>query len=122
MTELENLKVKLFEIVECIGALENKPNEDVFTFTREQLLSYSKFIMDETVDNIQTCIKGENISDLIDEVIDLEMAYNREIFVNVDEKAIKHQINSIIEDSIGEDGVEYCVQDALEYTFPTTQD
>lgn len=121
MTELENLKVKLFEIVECISALENKSNEDVFTFTKEQLLSYSKFIMDETVDNIQTCIKEENISYLIDEAIDLEMAHNREIFVNFDERAIQNQINSIIEDSIDND-VEYLVNSGLKYITPPTQD
>lgn len=120
MTELENLKVKLFEIVECIGALENKPNKDVITFTKEQLQNYSQFLIDEAVISIKTSIEQEICEDLIDEAIDLEISsHNREIFVNIDERAIKNQIISVVEDSIGEGGIECCVQDALEHVFPS---
>jgi len=121
MTELENLKTKLFELVECVGALETKPNGDVLVFTKEQLLSYSKFLIDETVSNIQTCIKQGIDEDLLDEAIELELSYNREITVSIDARAIQRQVISMVEDSIGEGGVEYCVQDALEHVFPTIQ-
>jgi hypothetical protein len=122
MTELENLKIKLFEIVECIGALETKPNGDALVFTKEQLLSYSKFLINETVSNIQTGLKQGIDEDLLDEAVELELNYNREITVTIDVRAIQRQVISMVEDSIGEGGVEYCIQDALEHVFPTTQD
>jgi len=123
MTELENLKVKLFELVECISALENKPNKDVITFTKEQLQNYSKFLIDEAVSSIKTSIKQEIVEDLIDEAIDLEISsYNREIFVNIDERAIQNQIISVVEESVSAEDIEDSVMCALEHVFPSLQD
>lgn len=121
MTEVENLKAKLFELVECVGALENKPNKDVVTFTKEQLLSYSKFLINEAVSSIQTGIKTGIDEDILDEAIELELNYNRELSVVIDARAIQRQVMSMVEDSIDED-VEESVNSALKHVFSSTQD
>ena len=114
MTELENLKIELFALVERVSALSTK-NEGTYTFTKEQLLSYSKFLIDKTVSNIQTCIKQEIcLADLLDEAIELEMGYNREIDVRIDERAVQSQLNSIIEESVAAEDIENSVNNALE--------
>jgi metal-dependent amidase/aminoacylase/carboxypeptidase family protein len=113
MTELENLKIKLFEIVECIGALETKPNEDTIVFTKKQLISYSKSLIDEAIQNITDNIKRNVNIETIDEAIELEIRYNREIEVCIDERALQNDIISIIEDSIGEGGIEYHLEQFL---------
>jgi hypothetical protein len=118
MTELENLKIKLFELVECIGALESKPNGDVIIFTKEQLLTYSKFIINETIDSVKSNIEDELSEDVIDEAIELDLSYNnREITVNIDEKAITRYVVSMVEDVVDEDGLDATVHNTLERVF-----
>lgn len=121
MTEVENLKAKLFELVECVGTLETKPNKDVVTFTKEQLLSYSKFLIDEAVSSIQTGIKCGIDEELLNEAIELELNYDRKIDISVDEYAIRRQVMSMVEESIDED-VEESVNSALKHVFPSIQD
>ena len=117
MTELENLKAKLFELVECVGALETKPNGDVLIFTKEQLLTYSRFLIDETIKDVIENIKYNVDQNMIDESIELEIGFSREIEINIDERAIQRQIISAIEDSVTED-IEGLVDNTLNITFP----
>ena len=113
MTELENLKIELFALVERVSALSTK-NEGTYTFTKEQLLSYSKFLIDETVNSITTGIKSEINEELLDEAIELEIGYNREIDVSIDERAFQHQIISVVEESVAAEDIENSVNNALE--------
>ena len=45
------------------------------------------------------------------------MDYNRTIQISIDIRAVRCQIREIIDESIGEGGVEYCVQDALKHVY-----
>jgi hypothetical protein len=116
MTELENLKAKLFELVECVGALETKPNGDVLVFTKEQLLTYSKFLIDDITKGVIEDIKRNIDQDMIDESIELEMGYNREIDVRIDERGLQHQIIASIEESVTVD-IEDLVDNTLNIVF-----
>jgi len=118
MTELENLKIKLFDLVECISVLETKPNGDTLVFTKEQLLSYSRFLIDEITKGVIEDIKRNIDQDVIDESIELEMGYNREIDVRIDERGLQHQIIASIEDSVTVD-IEDLVDNTLSIVFPT---
>jgi len=120
MTELENLKIELFNLVERVSTLSTK-NEGTFSFTKEQLLSYSKFLIDEAVESITTGIKNDITEDSIDEIIELEMGYDRDIRVTIDERGFHSQIVSVIEDSI-DSNIEDSVTSALEHVFPSIQD
>jgi hypothetical protein len=119
MTELENLKIELFNLVERVSALSTQ-NEGTFTFTKEQLLSYSKFLINEAVENITTDIKSEINEELLDESIEIGIGYNREIEVTIDERAFQHQIISVVEESVAckdiEDSV-ICALGHVGYTF-----
>ena len=121
MTEVENLKAKLFELVECVSALENKPNGDVLVFTKEQLQNYSSFLINEAVNNITSGIRCGIDEDMLNESIDLELDYERKVVVSVDERAVQRQVISIVEDSI-EGDVEEAVNSALKHVFPFIQD
>ncbi len=119
MTELENLKIDLFALVERVSALSTQ-NEGTFTFTKEQLLSYSKFLIDETIENIKTNIENDLDEDCLDEAIELELDYNRAIEVSIDIRAVRCQIRSIVDDSVAtgdmEDSV-ICALGHIGYTF-----
>jgi hypothetical protein len=118
MTELENLKIELFNLVERVSTLSTK-NEGTFSFTKEQLLSYSKFLIDEAVESITTGIKSEVDYEMLDESIEIGIGYNREIEVTIDERAFQHQIIAVVEESIDsdiEDSV-ICALGHIGYTF-----
>jgi hypothetical protein len=119
MTELENLKIDLFALVERVSALSTQ-NEGTFTFTKEQLLSYSKFLINEAVDSITTGIKSEINEELLDESIEIGIGYNREIEVTIDERAFQHQIISVVEESVANEDIEdsvICALGHIGYTF-----
>jgi hypothetical protein len=107
MNELENLKEKLFELVECVDELETNLNGDKFVFTKEQLLNYSRSIINNTIKEVTLNIKSEVDGGMIDEIIDLNLSYNRAIEIDIDIEVLKHQIISIIEDSINVDIEEF---------------
>jgi hypothetical protein len=107
MNELENLKEKLFELVECVDELETNLNGDKFVFTKEQLLNYSRSIINNAIKEVTLNIKSEVDGGMIDEIIDLNLSYNRAIEIDIDIEALKHQIISIIEDSINVDIEEF---------------
>jgi hypothetical protein len=119
MTELENLKIELFALVERVSALSTQ-NEGTFTFTKEQLLSYSKFLINEAVESITTGIKSEINEELLDESIEIGIGYNREIEVTIDERAFQHQIISVVEESVANEDIEdsvICALGHVGYTF-----
>jgi hypothetical protein len=121
MTELENLKIELFNLVERVSALSTK-NEGTFTFTKEQLLSYSKFLINEAVESITTGIKSEINEELLDESIEIGIGYNREIEITIDERAFQYQIISTIEESIASEDIEDSVISALGHIGYTFED
>jgi hypothetical protein len=119
MTELENLKIDLFALVERVSTLSTQ-NEGTFTFTKEQLLSYSKFLINEAVESITTGIKSEINEELLDESIEIGIGYNREIEITIDERAFQYQIISTIEESIASEDMEdsvICALGHIGYTF-----
>jgi hypothetical protein len=119
MTELENLKIELFALVERVSTLSTQ-NEDKFLFTKEQLLSYSKFLINEAVDSITTGIKSEINEELLDESIEIGIGYNREIEITIDERAFQHQIISVVEESVANEDIEdsvICALGHVGYTF-----
>jgi hypothetical protein len=121
MTELENLKIDLFALVERVSALSTQ-NEDKFLFTKEQLLSYSKFLINEAVDSITTGIKSEINEELLDESIEIGIGYNREIEITIDERAFQHQIISVVEESVANEDIEDSVISALGHIGYTFED
>jgi hypothetical protein len=119
MTELQNLKIDLFALVERINVLSTK-NEGTFSFTKEQLLSYSKFLINEAVESITTGIKSEINEELLDESIEIGIGYSREIEVTIDERAFQHQIISVVEESVANEDIEdsvICALGHIGYTF-----
>jgi hypothetical protein len=117
MNELENLKEKIFELVEYINVLETNPNNSgEFIFTRKQLLNYSKFLIDDITKGVIEDIKRNIDQDMIDESIELEMGYNREINVHIDERGLQHQIIASIEESVTVD-IEDLVDNTLNIVF-----
>jgi hypothetical protein len=121
MTELENLKIELFNLVERVSTLSTQ-NEGTFTFTKEQLLSYSKFLINEAVENITTGIKSEINEELLDESIEIGIGYNREIEITIDERAFQHQIISVVEESVANEDIEDSVISALGHIGYTFED
>jgi hypothetical protein len=120
MTELENLKIDLFALVERVSTLSTQ-NEGTFTFTKEQLLSYSKFLIDETIENIKTNIENDLDEDCLDEAIELELDYNRAIEVSIDIRAVRCQIRSIVDDSVDKDALENSLNEGLEHVFTSEE-
>jgi hypothetical protein len=120
MTELENLKIELFNLVERVSTLSTK-NEGTFSFTKEQLQNYSKFLINEAVNSITAGIQNDITEDSLDEIIELEIGYNRDIRVTIDERGFQQQIISVIEDSV-DSNIEDSVISALEHVFPSIQD
>ena len=119
MTELENLKIDLFALVERINVLSTK-NEGTFSFTKEQLLSYSKFLINEAVESITTGIKSEINEELLDEAIEIGIGYSREIEITIDERAMQNQIISVVEESVANEDIEdsvICALGHIGYTF-----
>ncbi len=119
MTELENLKIDLFALVERVSTLSTQ-NEGTFTFTKEQLLSYSKFLINEAVESITTGIRSEINEELLDESIEIGIGYNREIEITIDKRAFQYQIISTIEESIASEDMEdsvICALGHIGYTF-----
>ena len=119
MTELQNLKIDLFALVERINVLSTK-NEGTFSFTKEQLLSYSKFLIDEAVESITTGIKSEINEELLDEAIEVGIGYSREIEITIDERAMQNQIISVVEESVANEDMEdavICALGHIGYTF-----
>ena len=120
MTELQNLKIDLFALVERINVLSTK-NEGTFSFTKEQLLSYSKFLINEAMDNIKTGIENDLDEDCIDEAVEIELSHNnRELTVNIDIRAVRYSVRSLIEESVANEDIEdsvICALGHIGYTF-----
>ena len=119
MTELQNLKIDLFALVERINVLSTK-NEGTFSFTKEQLLSYSKFLINEAVESITTGIKSEINEELLDEAIEIGIGYSRELEIIIDGRAMQNQIISVVEESVANEDIEdsvICALGHIGYTF-----
>ena len=116
MTELEKIKLELFNLVDRVGAIPTQ-DENTFVFTKEQLRNYSKFLLNEAMDNIKTNIENDLDDSCIDDAVELGLNYDRELSVDIDIRAIHGQIRSIVEDSEYSD-LEDPIASALEYAFP----
>ena len=116
MTELEEIKLELFNLVDHVGAIPTQ-DENTFIFTKEQLRNYSKFLLNEAMDNIKTNIENDLDDSCIDDAVELGLNYDRELSVDIDIRAIHGQIRSIVEDSEYSD-LEDPIASALEYAFP----
>jgi hypothetical protein len=118
MTELEKIKSDIAQLVNRIDELQNKSDEDVFIFNKEQLLKYTMSILEQNVDEIKTTIRGIDFDG--DEFVELDMngggryggGYSIEI--NIDNDAIQHTVvNEIDCFEITEETVEPFMIDAL---------
>jgi hypothetical protein len=120
MTELEKIKLELFGLVERVGAIPIR-DENTFVFTKEQLYAYSKFLLNEAMDNVKTSIENDLDEDCLDEAVEIELNYNRELSVNIDIRGVRCSIRSIIEDSEYSD-LEDPVDSALRHVFPMDEE
>jgi hypothetical protein len=122
MTELEKIKLELFNLVERVGTLPIQ-NENTIIFTKEQLQNYSKYLINELLDNVKTNIENDLDGDCLEEAVEIELGYNnRELTVHVDTRAIHCQIRSIVEESFNiRRDLEDAVTGALEYIFPVPE-
>jgi len=119
MTELEKIKLELFDLVERVGAIPIR-DENIFVFTKEQLYAYSKFLLNEAMDNVKTSIENDLDEDCLDEAVEIELNYSRELSVNIDIRGVRCSIRSIIEDSEYSD-LEDPIDSALKHVFPVDE-
>jgi len=117
MTELEKIKSDIAQLVNRIDELQNKSNEDVFIFNKEQLLKYTMNILEQNFDNIKTQIKNMEFDR---DCIELEMSGGGyyggryEIEINMDDSALQCSIiNELDELEVTEENVEPFMIDAL---------
>ena len=120
MTELEKIKLELFNLVDRVGAIPIQ-DENTFIFTRQQLHNYSKFLLNEAMDNIKSSIESDLDEDCLNDAVELELNYNREIEVNIDIRGVRCSIRSIIEDSEYSD-LEDPIASALGHVFPIPEE
>ena len=120
MTELEKIKLELFGLVERVGAIPIR-DENTFVFTKEQLYAYSKFLLNEAMDSVKTGIENDLDEDCLDEAIEIELNYNRELSVNIDIRAVQCSVRSLIEDYECSD-IEDPVDSALKHVFPMDEE
>jgi len=101
MTELEKIKSEITKLVVRVDEMETKSNEDVFIFNKEQLLEYTKKIIEHNIHELKTLTRGMEFTD---ECVELEMnggggyrsGYSIEI--NIDNDAIQHTFIDEIDD------------------------
>ena len=120
MTELEKIKLELFGLVERVGAIPIR-DENTFVFTKEQLYAYSKFLLNEAMDNVKTGIENDLDEDCLDEAVEIELNYNRELSVNIDIRGVRCSVRSIIEDYECSD-LEDPIDSALKHVFPMDEE
>ena len=120
MTELEKIKLELFGLVERVGAIPIQ-DENTFIFTRQQLHNYSKFLLNEAMDNIKSSIESDLDKDCLNDAVELELNYHREIEVHIDIRGVRCSIRSIVEDSEYSD-LEDPIASALGHVFPIPEE
>ena len=73
------------------------------------------------MDNVKTNIENDLDEDCLDEAIEIELNYSREILVNIDIRGVRCSVRSIIEDSEYSD-LEDPVDSALKHVFPMDEE
>jgi len=117
MTELEKIKSDIAQLVNRVDELQNKSNEDVFIFNKEQLLKYTMNILEQNSDNIKTLVKNIEFDR---DCVELEMCGGGyyggryEIEVNIDDRVLQNSvINELDGIEVTEENTEPFMIDAL---------
>jgi len=117
MTELEKIKSDIAQLVNRVDELQNKSNEDVFIFNKEQLLKYTMNILEQNLDEIKAQIKNMEFDR---DCVELEMngggyyGGRYEIEINLDDSALQDSvINELDGIEVTEENVEPFMIDAL---------
>jgi hypothetical protein len=115
MTELEKIKSDIAQLVIRIDELQNKSNEDVFIFNKEQLLKYTMNILEQNLETVKTQVKNIEFDDECVE-LNLDGGYRGryEIDIDIDNGALQQTvINEIDELEVTEENTEPFMIDAL---------
>jgi len=117
MTELEKIKSDIAQLVNRVDELQNKSNEDVFIFNKEQLLKYTMNILEQNSDNIKTLVKNIEFDR---DCVELDMCGGGyyggryEIEVNIDDRVLQDSvINELDGIEVTEENTEPFMIDAL---------
>lgn len=97
---LEKIKAELEEQITRVNAILAENKEGTFTFTKKQLIDFTRNLVDSVVDNIK-----EQIDDMdVDEgVVELDFdSYDNRINISIDEKAVR---------DAAKDSIEVCTED-----------
>jgi hypothetical protein len=117
MTELEKIKSDIAQLVNRVDELQNKSNEDVFIFNKEQLLKYTMNILEQNLEAVKTQVKNiEFDRDCVE--LDLNgggyYGGRYEIDINIDDKALQDSvINELDGIEVTEENIEPFMIDAL---------
>jgi hypothetical protein len=99
MTELEKIKSEITQLANRVLQAETKSNEDVFIFNREQLLEYTKKIIEHNIHEVKTSIRGIRFTD---DIVDLEL-----------DGGSGYRGGYSIRISIDDDGIQHCIIDEI---------
>lgn len=92
---LEQIKAELEEQITRVNAILAENKEGTFTFTKKQLIDFTRNLVDSVVDNIK-----EQIDDMdVDEgVVELDFdSYDNRINISIDENAVRDAAKDSIE-------------------------
>lgn len=92
--ELENIKNELSILMMRVDEFAAKQSEQgEFTFTKEQLIKFSRMVIDHVMDEAKEKMKEFEVDD---SYVELDL-YNREIEVNIDNDGIQSSLVSDLE-------------------------
>ena len=107
MTQLEEIKAQLAELTTKVESLNE--NEGEYTFTKKQLEAFITAIMDGFIEDIRSDIKDMNFDE---DVVELELDYNRTIQVTIDSNEIARAVNDEIDFDVNELPIDEFYNDA----------
>jgi hypothetical protein len=101
--ELENIKNELSELMIRVDGLMAKQSEQgEFSFTKEQLIDFAKVLIDKTVETIHEQLRDINLDE---DVVELEMSYDRCIEVSIDQRMVADAARDTIDINTDDDDV-----------------
>lgn len=116
---IEQLKEDIKALTERLYAFENETNENKIVFTKEQLSSYTAFVLEsfssEWEENISRISFYEN------DIVTLELNYNNTIEIHLDDQNIRDLFTDEAPKT-DSDSIEYLIEMGLEHIKSTSEE
>lgn len=116
---IEQLKEDIKALTERLYAFEKETNENKIVFTKEQLSSYTAFVLEsfssEWEENISRISFNEN------DIVTLELSYYNKIEINLNNRFIKDLFTNETP-SIDSNSIEHLIEMGLEYVQSTPEE